>query len=478
MSKIFVTVHEPSLDRAIERIESLPRGFDGIELRVDAFSRRGEELPLERFRRATTAPLMYTRRARAKEERATVEELWAAADAGFDLIDVEVALESGAVDLQWIAGSRNFSGTWYERVVFSYHDWNGVPEPLEQIVAQMSPFRFKLAVTPRSLDENLRLLRLLDSAGERSDLTLFGMGERGLYSRILAPFYGSQFIFVAADSASVAAPGQLTLDDAIAIYGDANELRRPDAVFAVTGNPAAHSRSPLIHNRLFREKGARAAYSIAEVGTFDEIASALLSDDPLAPVGLSITAPFKEEAFEFALAVGARLSGTAMRARAINTLVRFEDGSLQGGNTDVSGFLRLVGERSRGNTDALVIGAGGTARAALVALEQLGIPRAVTNRTTGKGEALAREFGARFVELAAIGAERFGLVIDTLPPSAAIELPAELTENATVFTADYTARRVTSARSLVDGLALLQAQAIEQSAAFMHALSSRRRRVI
>ena len=487
MSKIFVSVFEKTADAAIERIASLPDGV-GVELRVDAFSAPGAELPLEQFRNATTKELMYTRRARQKDERATVDELFAAAGAGFDIIDVEVAVEHDAVDIGWIPGISSFIGTWGEKTLLSYHDWDGVPQYLEKLIEQLEPWEFKLAVTPQSFNDNIRLLRALDA---KPRMTLFGMGARGLYSRILAPFFGSELMFVAADDKSGAAPGQLDLQQALTIYGDASKLQKPDAIFALVGNPAAHSRSPLLHNPIFRANGVNAAYATIETDDFRDVAERLLRADEFAPRGLSITAPFKEEAFRFAIERGAKLSVAAERAKSVNTLVRMPDNSLQAENTDVSGFAELVISTSEARRDplapgdfssrsarrndrraALVLGAGGTARAALVALEQLGIPAVVANRTRATGEQLANEFNATFSELSGLGDQQFDLIIDTLPATAGIELPADLTRNATLITADYSVTRDANARTIIDGLALLEAQAAKQSDLFLAASKS------
>src|SRR5207248_6633512 len=115
-----------------------------------------------------------------------------------------------------------------------------------------------------------------------------------LYARIAAPFFGSELQFVAVDEAHVAAPGQLTLADALAIYGDDP---RAETLFAIAGNPAGHSRSPMIHNPVFRENGVAAAYTIASFATFDEIAGPFARRERFAPIGMSVTAAFKEEAF-------------------------------------------------------------------------------------------------------------------------------------------------------------------------------------
>jgi shikimate 5-dehydrogenase len=248
----------------------------------------------------------------------------------------------------------------------------------------------------------------------------------------------------------------------------------------VIGNPAAHSRSPLIHNPIFRERGVNAAYSVIETDDFRDVAERMARGDEFVPQGLSITAPFKEEAYRFAIDRGATLTPAAQRAKAINTLLRLPDTSLQAANTDVDGFAKVIGAQAaslqarRLPAAALVIGAGGTARAALTALEQLGIPAIVSNRTTTTGEALAGEFNARFCELSGIASLNADLVIDTLPASADFELPNSLVYSATLITADYSAERPHTARHHIDGRALLEAQAMAQSEIFIQACNEAR----
>lgn len=483
MPKLFVTVYEPTAEKALSRIASLPEAIDGVELRVDAFSQPGDELDLAAFRSATTKKLMYTRRSSRPEGGGTtgrdagfptIDELWAAHDASFDAVDVEIGTYYETVVIEWITAHKNFIVS-SNKALLSIHDYDGVSEYIENHVGELSGWSAKLAVTPKTFGDNLRLLRLLANKDPRVELTLFGMGARGLYSRMLAPYFGSEYTFLAADASSVAAPGQLTVEQALEIYGEQREFRRPDAIFAIVGMPASHSRSPQIHNAIFRARGVNAVYVIAEVESFREVAEPLADGEELAPRGISITAPFKEEAFLFAQERNARISGTAVRARAVNTLVRMPNGTLQGGNTDVSGYMRLIGERAnRVARSAVVIGAGGTARAALTALEQLGFARTVAARDELKGRSVAREYGAEFVPLASLGELDEPLVIDTLPASAEFVIPEKLARNAIVFVADYTANRNIVAREVVDGRALLEAQAVEQSAVFVLATGGAR----
>jgi 3-dehydroquinate dehydratase type I len=413
--KLFVTILEETAEAAIESIRALRSEHDGVEVRAERFP----SIDLDAIRAATAKPIILTYRG------SRAPDVAAALRAGIDLVDVE-----------WQEGVEIIAP---ERTVLSHHDYEGMRD-VEAIVANMRArgcAHTKLAATPHNFADNERLLAL-----QEPGTSLIGMGERGLYSRILAPFRGAELAFVA--GGTIAAPGQLTLDRALEIYG--RGPLRADRVFAVAGNPAGHSLSPSIHNRLFREKGAPAAYTIASLERFDEITDAFLRGEPC---GLSITAPFKEDAFDFAVAQGAELGENAQRARAVNTLVNL-GGRILADNTDVDGFAALFPLA----THAAVIGAGGTARAALVALANAGIPATVFNRTPSKGDAL----------LEALAAFDGDLVINTLPAGVDVVIP----RCTTYIEAAYGgAPRAVDAQTRIGGLDLLHAQAIRQHELFM-----------
>src|SRR5205814_8390293 len=108
--------------------------------------------------------------------------------------------------------------------VLLFHDFEGVPD-LPPLVRSMLAERCrdaKIAVTPHTLEEDEDVLAAIQPGG-----TMIGMGDGGLYSRILAPFFGSEFFF-----AGNAAPGQIPLERALLIYGD-RKLPDPERVFAI-----------------------------------------------------------------------------------------------------------------------------------------------------------------------------------------------------------------------------------------------------
>lgn len=415
--QLVVTIYEETPEKAIDVIRALRDDHDAIELRVDAFG--GRAVDWAAVRAATAKPVIATNRGGAP-----------VADAEVDWIDAE-----------W--GHPIPAG---RRVILSHHDYEGMPD-VERLMTEMrGAEQVKIAVTPRNFADNVRLLAVLE---EKSNLSVIGMGGRGLYARILAPFFGSELQFVSVDAARQAAPGQLTLAQALAIYGPNRNALHAEKIFAIVGNPAAHSGSPAIHNAIFRERGVAAAYAIFETDDFRDIAEPLARGDRFAPAGISITAPFKEEAFSFATEIGADIRRNAHDAEAVNTLVRI-GGQVVADNTDVDGFAALIGRTSA--RTAAVIGAGGTARAALVALHRAGIESTVFNRTEGR-------LSAR--PLDQLPSWRGDLIINTLPQNVSNPLP----DAATIIEAAYGR----DSRADFNGLDLLRAQAARQSELFLEA---------
>jgi shikimate dehydrogenase len=160
----------------------------------------------------------------------------------------------------------------------------------------------------------------------------------------------------------------------------------------VAGWPVAHSRSPIIHTHWLKELDLTGSYERFAVppGEFSRFA-ARIGRHGL--VGTNVTVPHKEAAFS---ACDRRMP-VAQALGAVNTLWR--DGALLwGDNTDVEGFLANMDEGAPGWAErgqaAVVIGAGGAARAVVQALTSRGFSRiAIVNRTPNRAIALATQFG-------------------------------------------------------------------------------------
>lgn len=158
----------------------------------------------------------------------------------------------------------------------------------------------------------------------------------------------------------------------------------------VCGHPVAHSRSPLIHNYWLRQLGLAGSYESIDVPP--EKFEAFLRDFPrMGFAGGNVTLPNKEAAF-------ALVSETDEAARligAVNTLW-MEGGRVHGANSDAPGFVANLDDRApqwRQSRKAIVLGAGGAARAVIYALKQVGIAEiGIVNRTLARAADLARLF--------------------------------------------------------------------------------------
>lgn len=163
-------------------------------------------------------------------------------------------------------------------------------------------------------------------------------------------------------------------------------------IFAVFGNPIAHSLSPLMHRAAFGRMGIKAKYVPFCV---KDLKSAVLGIRGLDIRGVSVTLPFKTEVMDYLDEV----EKSALRIGAVNTIFNHH-GVLKGTNTDWLGFVLSLKEvmEIKGKRFA-VLGAGGAARGILFGLIHEGGYPMIVNRTISKAETLAQEFGCAYFPL-------------------------------------------------------------------------------
>ena len=158
-------------------------------------------------------------------------------------------------------------------------------------------------------------------------------------------------------------------------------------VAGIAGWPVTYSRSPRLHGFWLQRHAIDGAYIPLRIqpGAF---ATAMRGLVAAGFAGANVTIPHKLAAFE----ICDRVDASARRAGAVNTLV-FEDGKIAGSNTDGYGFIANL--RSFGIDPAagpaLLLGAGGSARAVAAALQDAGATVTVANRTRSRAEALAHD---------------------------------------------------------------------------------------
>lgn len=163
----------------------------------------------------------------------------------------------------------------------------------------------------------------------------------------------------------------------------------------VIGSPIAHSKSPRLHGYWLRSMGLPGHYIPMDVA-MDDLASALRALPRLGFVGVNVTIPYKEKVLEIADLITDR----ATLIGAANTLIFRSDGKIHADNTDGYGFIENLRQYApdwqADAGPAVVLGAGGAARAVVATLLDAGVPQILlTNRTRLRAEKLREDFGKR-----------------------------------------------------------------------------------
>lgn len=163
----------------------------------------------------------------------------------------------------------------------------------------------------------------------------------------------------------------------------------------VIGHPIAHSKSPMLHGYWLKAYGIEGHYVPIDVAP-ENFETVLRNMHKMGFVGANVTIPHKERALEFADQVTDR----ATLIGAANTLIFHEDGKILADNTDGYGFIQnlrqFVPDWEPEAGPAVILGAGGAARAVVASLLDVGVPEIlITNRTRVRAEQLRDDFGAR-----------------------------------------------------------------------------------
>jgi 3-dehydroquinate dehydratase / shikimate dehydrogenase len=292
------------------------------------------------------------------------------------------------------------------RRIVSYHDFRHTPEDLPAIhtrLAALDPDIVKLATLANGPSDNLRMMQLVQSA--KIPTVGICMGDLGTPSRILCGRFGSPFTYASFHHERLLAPGQLSFDQMSQIYR--YESIKPDTVvLGVIADPIGHSLSPLIHNTALEQAGLNAVYVPFRVPA-ENLEQFLADAHHWGIRGLSVTIPHKETVLKRLSKFDPAVKGIG----AANTLV-FEGDDIIGYNTDMRAAIdsleRAVnspqqltegaqpaganiphGHGGLERKKALILGAGGAARAMAYGLKRQGAFPVISGRTMKRAQQLA-----------------------------------------------------------------------------------------
>ncbi|KAL3148664.1 hypothetical protein ABBQ38_014082 [Trebouxia sp. C0009 RCD-2024] len=331
------SVTASSFAEAITEIEQIAEeGADLIELRLDMLTDFSVERHLQQLLATTNVPKIVTMRPVWEggkydgPEPQRLAVLKYAALLGASHVDVELKVAS-----YFFAGGGAVPAE--TKVILSSHNFDNTPsdKALETILQQMwasGADVAKIATTATDITDCARVLTLLKTS--QGPCIALCMGDRGQPTRMLAAKYGGYLTFGSLGGGKESAPGQPTLRQLRQMYR-LPQLTPDCQVFGVIGNPVAHSRSPQLHNAAMEAAGLDSVYLPFLV---DDLRLFLTTYSSPEYGGFSVTIPHKLAALECADEV----DSVAQQIGAVNTLVRQQDGSLKGYNTDWSAAITAI----------------------------------------------------------------------------------------------------------------------------------------
>jgi shikimate dehydrogenase len=278
----------------------------------------------------------------------------------------------------------------------------------------------KIVTFAKSAEDNLKVLGMIPYAQKHSQkIIAMCMGAEGRISRVVAPFLGAYLSFAALAPGAQSAPGQLTVrqmrqinnlvkgrcpNKSEGVLSSGQDLQN----YVLLGNPVVQSLSPLMHNAALKEMGIDGRYSAFCVS---DLESALYGIKGMNIRGASVTIPYKVAVMGYL----DEIHDDALKIGAVNTIVN-NDGRLTGYNTDWLGLMQTLKELMtvKDNT-FVIIGAGGTARAAVYGIMKEGGLPIIVNRTMAKGKFLANQLNCQFYSLSDLAKIKADCLINTTP---------------------------------------------------------------
>lgn len=438
----FVSLTFSELDEAACGI--IPRvvvGADAVELRVDLLRDHSAKFVTEQvslLRHVAKKPIIFTVRTVSQGGKfpdGNTNDLGAlyqlALRLGVEFLDVEVTAPENLIQMVSEHGRKTC-------IIASHHDpagklsWRNASWITPYNKALQFGDVIKLVGVASDIEDNFDLMKFKSTmlAAQATPIIALNMGPLGKLSRILNGFLTP---VSHPDLPLKAAPGQLSAVEilqGLALLGKVAPLK-----FYLFGKPISASRSPALHNSLFQRVGLPHHYERFETEDAASVNEVLHSEDF---GGASVTIPLKQDIIDQV----DELTDAARAIGAINTIIAKHDVSdpsrrcIIGDNTDWKGMVHALKGGSNGSNwhdqAAMVIGAGGTSRAAIFALHSMGFgPIYVVARDLARAKTLVASFPGHYNLHALSDSTRMDQ-LPSLPVVAISTIPADKPIDATV----------------------------------------------
>lgn len=432
----FVCLTYPDLkkDNVLKNLAKISTGADAIELRVDLLNSYDLDFVAEQvglLRNHTEIPIIFTVRTISQggkfpdndyEKIAALTEL--AFKMGVAYVDMELSLPEGL--FATLVSKKKFT-----KVIGSHHDFSGdfkwdnaEWENKYQFGVNSDVDIIKFVGTALEFEDNFALEEFRKSHISKP-LIAINMRRLGQLSRIVNPLLTPVTHHLLPNSA---APGQLSIAQINVALTQIGELTPKK--FHVVGTPISHSRSPILHSAGYDVLGLPHTFTKFETDSAVKVYNEVVKEPGFG--GCAITIPLKIDMMKYV----DELSESAKTIGAINTLYPLSNGKIYGTNTDWIGITESFKKNGVfGNVkNGLILGGGGTSRAAIFALHKMGCKTIyMLNRTSAKLEDIKSSFPSEYNVVVlkdgkdAAQINDVELVVSTIPAN--IELDQKLEEN-------------------------------------------------
>jgi pentafunctional AROM polypeptide len=380
--------HPVQSEKMVATIDQYASGTQVIEFRADLLETHSEVqgttdsqyidrimVHLQDLFRFTYRPILFTYRYQPKQEALISQINQRALRAGVSLLDVDLSSQSVISPPQRrhakLVGSFHSDGQLDIQTVLAEGVSRHRPDIIKLVCSQSEAIRLGW---PTEYNNTPVMLLVTGPLGRLSRIT------SQYLTPVMSPLLGTTH------------PDQFSVKQLCRHRRDLlpqNKLEQ----FYLFGSPIEHSKSPSYHNKQFSDQNRPAYYQLCDTTSPDKVREKCR--EPLFR-GASVTIPLKEQLMEVVDLVGEEVRAIG----ALNTITRQSDGRLRGNNTDYRVMYEFLTDLTppRRQLSVLIIGTGGSARAACYACQQSGVNFAVWGRNTTNCERLAREFSGTVIQ--------------------------------------------------------------------------------